>query len=392
MMKYDFDCLIDRKKTDATKWTKYDSDILPMWIADMDLRVSSGIQSALYKRCEHPVFGYTDRGSIYRELFAHWFNKMHNYGVTADQVALSTGVVYSIGAAIRLLSEEGDEVLVLTPSYPPLMEAVLDNNRRLITYEMPLINEKYTIDFTELQKLVGEKTKLILLCNPHNPTGKVLDAGERRQMAAFCEANLLKIISDEIHADFVYDNEAFKPIMNETAYTRENTIACVSCTKTFNLAGLKVSAVFIKNRDLMQSFSKYLKTLGIHSINTMALEAVKACYQSSDDWYSQMMLYLKNNRDYLLEQISGRLPDIKTSAPDSTYFYWLDFENYELKDIHHSLIEHGRLGLREGAAFGDAFRCFERLTFAAPRSIIDEALNRLESFDKAVKNKRVKRM
>lgn len=383
-MKYDFDQFVDRSQTDATKWYTVQEaittpDVTPLWIADMDFAVSQPIQEALKKRMECPTYGYTERGPIYAQVMADWFNRRYHYDADPAMMMMSTGVMYSVSAAIRLFSNPQDKIIIPTPAYEPFIDKSLSNRR--IPLMIPMHNEDgyYTLDFNAMEEQMDEHVKIFILCNPQNPTGRVYTQKELEDIAAFCEKHQLKIISDEIHADFVFEGQ-FIPILNINDYTKENTISCVSCTKSFNLAGLKISGVIMKNPELFKQFKEEAGSVGISSINIFALEAMKAAYQHSEDWIDQLLQYIQANRDYAEEFIKTRIPTIKTRKPEGTYFFWLDMRDcgMDWQQLNQQCIEEGHVYLSEGKFFGKEFVGFERINLASPRFQVKEGLEKLE--------------
>lgn len=381
-MKQDFNQKIDRSNTEAAKWERYrkeaGSNPVPLWLADMDLPCSSAVRDALIRRAEHPVYGYTDRDASYYRLFADWFNGQHHYRVTEEDVILSTGVMYSITCAIRLFSREGDKVVVLSPAYAPFIHAVSCSRRRLCRSRLRDTGKRYEIDFCDLEEKL-KTAKLFLMCNPHNPTGRVFTAEELGKVAVLCERYGVRIISDEIHCDITYPGTCFTPIMNVNAWTRENTIACVSPTKTFNLAGLKISAVFIKNREMNELFRKEAAAVGISSINLFAMCAVKAAYTESSAWRQDVMEYLAGNRQTAAVFLRERLHEIAFYQPEGTYFYWLDCSRVkDAPSLGEQFLKHGLI-LSRGEEFSEDCRAFYRLNFACPKSMLEDGLRRMET-------------
>lgn len=379
---YTFDELIDRRHTESTKWDRYKGkvqrdDLLPMWLADMDLPASDAVREALMKRASHPIYGYSDRGYQYYELFAERFHDRFNYKITADDVILSTGVMYSIAAAIHLFTQPKDGVLLLMPCYHPFVSCVENSGRRVIRADMTVHEQRYEIDFDLLECLIAEDTSIraLLLCNPHNPSGRVFGVEELTRLAAFCEQHSLLIISDEIHSDFVYDTE-FIPIMGMSAYAEQHTIACVSPTKAFNLAGLKISAILVKNEKMKKTLKDYCSLIGISSINIFAMEAVKAAYLKSEEWQKELLSYLRENRSILAAFVEQHKNQITAYCPQGTYFYWMRFH----EDIHEKLLHEEGLILNHGVEFCESCSAYERLNFACPRPLLQEGLRRLDIF------------
>ncbi len=380
-MKQNFNERIDRSNTEAAKWERYGKEagsrLIPMWLADMELPCSSAVREALIRRAEHPIYGYTDRDASYYRLFAEWFHEQHNYQVTEEDVILSTGVMYSAACAIRLFSREGDGVTVLSPAYAPFIHAVRHGRRRLYRSELRDTGSRFEIDFCDLEEKL-KKARLFLLCNPHNPTGRVFTEEELERIAGLCEKYGVTIISDEIHCDITYPGAHFTPIMNVNPWTRENTIACVSPTKTFNLAGLKISAVFIKNRKMNELFRKEAAAVGISSINLFAMCAVKAAYTKSSGWRQEAMDYLAGNRQAAAVFLRERLPEIAFYQPEGTYFYWLDCSGIkDAPSLGEGVLKQGLI-LSPGAEFAESSQSFYRMNFACPAGMLEEGLNTME--------------
>lgn len=379
-----FDELIDRASTRATKWERYrtgymDEGYYPLWLADMDFPVSEAIQDAILSRAMHPVYGYTDRTSEDRALFAERFQQRHHYDVDAEEVILSTGVMYSLAASILLFTEPGDSILIITPCYPPFVTTVTGLGRKAVTVPMKFCGGRYVMDWELLHDMTDKDTKAIILCNPHNPTGRTLSLEELEHLAMFCEDRRLLIFSDEIHCDFIYPPTVFYPVINVNEYTKEHTVAMVSPTKAFNLAGLKISVVFIKNKDMYKKFAEYASLRGIGSINLFALEACRAAYTASGEWQDSLLHYLAGNKEFISEYLSKNIPEIRYSQPEGTYFYWLDFKALSIlpEDIHDLLIKNARVILNEGSSFGEGFAGFERLNMACPRPFLEKALKQI---------------
>lgn len=378
-MPVDFDKVIDRKGTESTKWDRlrlqyHDEDLLPLWLADMDFPVSDAIREALVKRASHPIYGYTDRGSLYYRLFADRFREYHGFDVEEEDVILSTGVMYSITAALHLFTEEGDGIMIFRPCYHPFVDAVENTGRIPVYVDMKDGEGEYVPDMETAEKCAS-RCRALLLCNPHNPTGRIFDEGELQAIADLCERYHLLIISDEIHSDFIYPGQRFSSIMMAGPYAKENTVCCVAPTKAFNLAGIKISAVFIKNREMRERFRKYAAVIGISSINLFAMEAVKAAYLNSREWQEKLLEYLEENRAIVTRFVKDR-QWVQGYEPEGTYFYWLRFPG--IRDIYERLITKAHVALNNGTDFHPDAEDYVRLNFACPKKILNEALNRID--------------
>lgn len=374
-----FDREIDRSKTEATKWNRYDNsgfgddNFFPLWLADMDLPTSAEITHALVKRAGHPIYGYTDRGPEYQRLFADRFDSSHQ-GVRADDVVLSTGVMYSIAGAIELFTEPGDGILIMRPCYRPFATSVESLGRKPVYVDMIRGSDGFGVDFESMNRLAGQ-CRAFIFCDPHNPTGRVFTHSELDAIASLCELHQLVVIADEIHSDFVYGDSDFISIAAVSQYVRDHGVFCVAPTKAFNLAGIKVSAALIFNQDMNRRFLDRAKTVGINSINLFAMEALKAAYERSGEWQECLLQYLVANRDIVSRFVEENRDFIQAYPPDGTYFYWLRFPG--VKDASIRLANEARVILSDGNDF--SLNCGEwaRLNFACPQRVLTKALDRV---------------
>lgn len=378
-MTADFDRIIDRRRTESTKWDRlrieyHDEDLLPLWLADMDFATSEAIRDALVRRAEHPIYGYTDRGPLYPKLFADRFRSRYAVPVGADNVVLSTGVMYSIAAAISLFTRPGDGIVIPRPCYHPFIATVVGSGRRPIFSDMLPGEHGCGYDWDDLERAAAEATAIIV-CNPHNPTGRVCTEEELRRLADIAEKNDLLVISDEIHADFTYPPHELVPIACLGTGIRKRLVSCVSPTKSFNLAGLKVSAALIWNPDMLSRFRAHASTVGIASINVFALEALKAAYLESQGWQDELLAYLEKNREVVKAFIGARAPQVEAFLPEGTYFYWMRLPG--MHGAYERLIREGHVALGNGCDFHPDADEFVRLNFACPRRTLDEALARI---------------
>lgn len=384
-MRYDkayFDREIDRSGTEATKWSRYDnlgfgdSCSFPLWLADMDLPTSVEISRALIKRAEHPIYGYTDRGPEYQRLFAERFDSSHQ-GVKPSDVVLSTGVMYSIAGALEIFTNPGDCVLIMRPCYRPFVTTVESLGRKPVFVDMIQGKDAYEIDFDGMDHAAAQ-CRAFILCNPHNPTGRVFTHGELESLAALCERHQLIVISDEIHSDFVYGDSKFSSIATASQYVRDHGVFCVAPTKAFNLAGIKISAALIFNQDMNRRFVGRAKTVGINSINLFAMEALKAAYVQSGSWQEGLLQYLGDNRDIVTRFVEANRGSIQAYRPEGTYFYWLNFP--EVENVATHLAHEARVVLNDGTDFSPYCSEWARLNYACPQRVLTSALERIASW------------
>lgn len=391
MTSYDeryFDRAIDRSGTEATKWDRFGASTcdptrpLPLWLADMDLATSEEITDALTARAAHPIYGYTDRGPQYQELFAERFAKTHG-ALETENVVLSTGVMYSIAAAIDLFTGPGDGVLIMRPCYRPFTVTTERLGRMPVFVDMPDTPHGFELDIPSLDEAAA-RCRALILCNPHNPTGRVFSERELKAIADICERHGLTIIADEIHCDFVYPPHRFASIATVSPYAREQSICCVAPTKSFNLAGIKVSAALIRNPVMLERFRVRAQVTGINSINLFAMEAVKAAYRRSANWQRALLSYLEGNRELVASFIEESGVRVRAHKPEGTYFFWLEFPGRQ--DVTKRLRDEAGVILSDGVEFAPGCSERSRLNFACPRPVLSEALARIRCWEVAAGN------
>ncbi len=374
-----FDRQIDRSGTEATKWSRFDDlgfgedDSIPLWLADMDLSTSEEITRALVNRAGHPIYGYTDRSPEYQRLFAERFASSHRE-IGVGDVVLSTGVMYSIAGALELFTEMGDGVLIPRPCYHPFVATTEALDRRPVFVDMVQGERGFGFDFEDMDRAAAH-CRAIILCNPHNPTGRIFTKDELEALSEICERHHLIVISDEIHSDFVYGGTSFTSISAVSRYVREHGVFCVAPTKAFNLAGIKVSAAIIFNPEMNSRFADRARTVGINSINLFAMEALKAAYTQSEEWQESLLRYLEANRKVVADFINENEGFVHAFRPDGTYFYWLHFPGIE--DVSIRLAHEARVVLNAGIDFSPLCGEWARLNFACPQSVLVHALNRI---------------
>lgn len=383
-----FDEIIERKNTDCLKYDFAEKrgkpkDVLPLWVADMDFKTSSIVLDVIKQRVEHGIFGYTEGGDGYFRAVAGWMERRHGWKVEESWLMKTPGVVVALAMAVKAYTREGDAVLVQQPVYYPFTEVIKDNGRVAVSSDLVLGEDgRYGIDFTDFEaKIVEHQVKLFLLCSPHNPVGRVWTREELLKIGEICLKHHVIVVSDEIHEDFVYGEHQHLVFANLREDLREISITCTSAAKTFNLAGLQVSNIFIPNKELRLSFKRQLNGIGYSQVNTLGLTATEAAYQYGDTWYEAMLYYVKGNIDYVREFLQRELPDIHLIEPEGTYLVWLDFRGLGLTehDRERLIVEKAGLWLDSGAIFGSAGEGFERINVACPRKTLELALGRLKN-------------
>ena len=386
MNKINFDQIIDRKGTDCLK---YDfavrrgrpADVLPLWVADMDFAVPKEVTEALAKRVQHGIFGYSESGDSYFEAVAGWMWTHHGYEVQPEWLVKTPGVVFALAMAVRALTKEEDAVLIQQPVYYPFSEVIRDNGRKLV--DSPLVLDEhghYQMDFADLEeKIIENDVRLLLLCSPHNPVGRVWTEEELRTLADICIRHEVWMVSDEIHADFVFEGKHHM-LASLGPEIESRTITCTSASKTFNLAGLQTANIFIPNPRVRRRFQKEVAAAGYSQLNALGLVATEAAYRYGDDWYRQLLGYLRENLAFLEAFTEEHLPGLRVIRPEGTYLVWMDFRGLGLTEpeLEHFIVHEAKLWLDAGAVFGAAGEGFERINIACPRSTLNQALCQLE--------------
>jgi cystathionine beta-lyase len=381
----DFDKVIDRSGTRANKleYRKLlfkTEDVIPLWVADMDLAISEEIQNDLKKRLEHPVFGYTYQDSDFLEAIVNWQKKRNNWEISARSVTAISGVLPAIAMSIKAFTEVGDKIMIQTPVYPPFFDLVQKSERVLI--KNPLIEKEgnYFIDFADMEKSFAEGVKMIIIANPHNPVGKVFTKDELVQLTDLCVKYNVMILSDEIHSDLIMGEKPHIPVASISKEASALTITCMSPTKSFNIAGLSVAYTIIENRDLRKAYRYSVNSMHLNMVNTLGTEALISAYTKGEPWLEELVPYIKSNIEFVSEFLKNKVPQVSTSKNEGTYLVWLDFRklkmtNSELKSF---LIEKAKLGLNQGIDFGEEGSGFARLNAATSRVILEKAMNQLK--------------
>ena len=382
-MSYDFDRITNRRGSGCFKYDGLNmiygrDDLISLWVADMDFPVAPAIMEALQKRLDHGIFGYNLRLPVFYDTVLNWVEKQYGYKADGDWMLSTPGVMPAVSLAVTVLTEPGDGVLIQTPVYRPFHNAALDQGRVLLTSPLLLRDGRYEIDFDDLEsKLKG--AKLFILCSPHNPVGRLWSEAELRKMGQLCRQHGVTVISDEIHADLVFDGAKAVSIAALDDFA-DITICCMSAAKSFNLAGLATSVVLVKNPSLRQPLASAIEEYHLFMGNSFGIEATIAAYRDSEVWLQALLTYLEGNRAFLLDAFERELPQLKMLKPEACYLAWIDFRALGLSDkaIADLLVNKARLALDPGLKFGDEGAGFQRLNFGCPRSVLAEAVDRLK--------------
>lgn len=382
----DFDAVVNRKDTDCLKFDfavkrGRPADVLPLWVADMDFKTSDRILEEIHRRIDHGIFGYTETGDAYFEAVSGWLKKHHNLEIKQEWIIKTPGIVFALAMAVKAYTKEGDAVLIQQPVYYPFSEVIADNGRVVVSSDLVLNSVgKYEIDFDDLeQKIKENQIKLFLLCSPHNPVGRVWTEEELKRIADICVRHEVIVISDEIHADFVYDGYKHTPLLNVDARIADYCVTCTSPAKTFNLAGLQISNIIIPNEGVRKQFKKQVDAAGYSQANTIGIVACEAAYRYGEEWYDALRQYLQENLDFVREYLKNNLPQIKLIEPEGTYLIWLDFSALGLSAtaLEDLVVNKAKLWLDSGAIFGKVGIGFQRINIATNRSVLKEALDRI---------------
>ena len=380
-----FDEIIERKGTDCLKYDfakrrGMPEDVLPLWVADMDFRTSSYVEDALIDRTKHGIFGYSEVQEDYFRAVAGWMNRHHNWNVEPGWLIKTPGVVFALAMAVKAYTEVGDGVLIQQPVYYPFSEVIEDNERVIVSNDLYLgTDNRYHIDYEDFeQKIVEHHIKLFLLCNPHNPSGRVFTKEELTKLGDICLKHGVIVVSDEIHNDFVFKGEhtVFASVKKEY---EDISVICTSPSKTFNLASMLISNIFIPNKTLKRKFRHEVDAAGISQLGVLGLVAAKTAYEKGDEWYVKMMKYVKENIDYVKTYVAEYLPGVKVIDGEGTYLVWLDFRatGIEAEELDHRIIYDAKLWLDSGKIFGETGLGFQRINVATPRKIVTECLERI---------------
>lgn len=382
----DFDTIIDRRNTKSLKYDFAEKrgmpeDVLPLWVADMDFKTSSYIQEALQNQLEHGIFGYSEVKEDYFEIVKQWMARHYHWKVSRDWLVKTPGIVLALAMAVKAFTEPGDSVLIQLPVYYPFRQVIEDNGRVVVSNTLILGEDnRYHIDFEDFEeKIVRKKIKLFYLCNPHNPVGRVWTREELTRLGDICYKHHVIVVSDEIHADFVFQgtHHVFAGLKPEY---EDITITCTSPSKTFNIAGLQISNSFIANPEVRHKFRRQLAAAGYSQLNVMGLVACEAAYGKGEEWYQAMHRYVAKNIAFTRTFVKEQLPEVTLVEHEGTYLMWLDFRGTGLKGakLEHLIVHEAKLWLDSGKIFGACGAGFQRINVACPRAVLEEALRRLK--------------
>ncbi|OAB35292.1 MalY/PatB family protein [Paenibacillus glacialis] len=388
-MNYNFDNTISRENTNSEKWDPAiikrlhgleGEGILPLWVADMDFRVPQVIIDALMKKVEHGIFGYSSPLDDYYAALAWWQKSRHDWEIKAEWVTTTPGIVPGLNFIIRALSDEGDKVIIQEPVYYPFRQAIENNNRVVANNHLIVQDGHYVMDYDDLEELASDpKTKILILCSPHNPMGIIWSSEQLRKLGEICNENDVIVVSDEIHNDLILPgNKHFTYALLGEEFAN-NAIICTAPSKTFNIAGLQTSNIIIPNQQLKEKIDSEMKKSSIMDPNLFGIVATTAAYtEEGAAWLDQLLAYLESNAEFINEFVKTRMPHVKFVKPQGTYLAWLDFKETAIcEDLENRIFEETKVLLDGGSWFGSAGEGYMRINFACPRSILSEALERI---------------
>ena len=378
-MKYDFDTVINRKNTCSLKWDFFESEY-PMWVADMDFEVAPEIVSSVETRLKHPIFGYAIVGDEYYNAYINWWKRRHNFSMKKEELLFAQGVMPGITSLIREFTKKEDNIVIQTPVYHIFFKVIKDNNRNVLENELVYDGNTYHINFNDLEeKLSDEKTTMMLLCNPHNPIGKIWKEEDLKKIDKLCKKYDVIIVSDEIHCDLTNPDKnyiAFENISDDTS----NIITSLAPTKTFNIAGIQGSVIHTCNKNFYERIKDRLMADNSSQINVFAIDATIAAFNDSEEWLNQLNYYLYENKKFVKNFIEKEIPKIKLVKSEATYLLWIDCTDigFKSKKISEHLLNKVGLLVSPGLQFGLCGDNFIRLNIACPRKMLEESMQKLK--------------
>ena len=384
-MQYDFDHLPDRRPTDSMKWNRNSEDVLPLWVADMDYPVAEPILQVLHDRMEHGVFGYPDTHANLRPhpelrmVLVDRMKRLYDWQVEPDELVFLPGVIVGLNLTCHALATTGGNVLVQTPVYPPFLStpgnASMQRQDAMLSRDS---DERYEIDWQVFEAGFTSQTRVFILCNPHNPVGRVFRREELERMAQICLRKGVVICSDEIHCDLLFKGQRHVPIASLDKEIALNSITLMAPTKTFNIAGLQCSFAIVQNQELRKKMESAMGGL-VMWVNLVGLAATLAAYRDGQEWLDQVLQYLEGNRDTLFDYVKSQLPGVQMAKPEGTYLAWLDCRNTSIQgNPCEFFLKQARVALNDGTTFGNGGEGFVRMNFACSREVLAQALDRMK--------------
>ncbi|OIK12979.1 cystathionine beta-lyase [Bacillus sp. MUM 116] len=384
-MKYNFDQEINRMKTACEKWDDLETrfgvnDVLPMWVADMDFKAPPAVIETLKERVEHGIYGYTYRPDSYFEAIVDWVSRRHQWSIQKEWITHSPGVIPALAFLLRSLTQPGDKIIVQSPVYHHFFRVIESQGRTVVNNPLSYEDGRYTMDFADLEAQIDSSVKMLILCSPHNPVGRVWTREELTLLGEICLKHNILIVSDEIHFDLVYNEYKHVPIASISEALAKQTITCFSPSKTFNIWGVQTSVVIIPNCDLRERYNREINSMAIGWATPFGIAALESAYRFGEEWLDQLIDYLKGNVDFVESYLQNNIPQIKLVKPEGTYLLWLDFRElgFCMEELDQFMLQKARLALNEGHIFGQGGEGFMRMNIACPRTTLEKALLQLE--------------
>jgi len=389
---YDFDELIDRRGTDAVKIERCKAlfgteEVLPLWVADMDFRTPDFILDTIRKRLDHPILGYSVPPSHLNASFVKWVHDHHQWDLTVSQVGFVPGIVPALSFAVQCFTQPGDEVIVQPPVYYPFFNVIKNNNRIVVTNPLKEVNGRFVMDFTDFEAKITDKTRMFILCNPHNPGGKVWSNETLKKVDEICTRHNILVVSDEVHADMVHRGYHHTPYATVSSTAESGSVTFMAPTKVFNMPGIVSSSYVIPNQELRTQFAHFLEAAEMNTGNLFAYLTTVACYEKGEEWRLAMLEYVQENISYVVNYLTASLPKIKPMLPEASFLLWLDCRELgmETDELHRFFALKAGLGLNKGTVFGEGGEYHLRMNVACPRKVLERAMvqlkNAVESID-----------
>ena len=382
-MKYDFDKTIDRRATNSYKWDSAPEGALPMWVADMDFRTASAIIDALQKRVAHGIFGYTRVPDAYYDAVTSWFSRRHGWDIDREWIIYTSGVVPAVSAVIKALTVPGDKVIVQTPVYNCFFSSIRNNGCEIVSNPLRRTADTYEMDFDALERCAADpRAKVMLLCNPHNPAGRVWTPDELTRLGNICLRNGVTVVADEIHCELVYQGFKYTPFASLSDAFLHRSVTCVSPSKAFNIAGLQIANIVAFDNDLRSRIDKAININEVCDVNPFGVAATIAAYNEGEEWLNQLVDYLHGNYEAMAEFCRRELPEFPITRLEGTYLVWMDCSSLGMPSdaLEHALLDDARLWLNAGTMYGAEGEGYMRWNIACPRSVMLDGLNRFLNF------------
>lgn len=382
-MKYDFDKTIDRRATNSYKWDSAPEGVLPMWVADMDFRTAPAIIDALQKRVAHGIFGYTRVPDAYYDAVTSWFSRRHGWDIDREWIIYTSGVVPAVSAVIKALTVPGDKVIVQTPVYNCFFSSIRNNGCEIVSNPLRRTADTYEMDFDALERCAADpRAKVMLLCNPHNPAGRVWTPDELTRLGNICLRNGVTVVADEIHCELVYQGFKYTPFASLSDAFLHRSVTCVSPSKAFNIAGLQIANIVAFDNDLRSRIDKAININEVCDVNPFGVAATIAAYNEGEEWLCQLLDYLHGNYEAMAEFCRRELPEFPITRLEGTYLVWMDCSSLGMPSdaLEHALLDDARLWLNAGTMYGAEGEGYMRWNIACPRSVMLDGLNRFLNF------------